>query len=232
MKEADLSGLKVQVKPTSALVHDRLRELVLSGSFGPGEQLNEARLASAFGVSRGPVREALQRLISDGLLVSIRNRGVFVAQLGADDIRDIYFMRRVLESEAFLQLQEHHEAVLVDQLRGIMYRMERSIRRSDWHQVGIDDMDFHRTVIDAVGSPRMTEVFGTLLAQSTICVMNLRTAYPEPQGLVDEHDRLVTQMQGDDPQALLQEVAWHMSSATDRLTELLEHGEDEVLLKA
>jgi DNA-binding FadR family transcriptional regulator len=62
--------------------------------------------------------------------------------------------------------------------------------------------------------------------------MNLRTAYPEPQGLVDEHDRLVTQMQGDDPQALLQEVAWHMSSATDRLTELLEHGEDEVLLKA
>ncbi|AZZ38561.1 GntR family transcriptional regulator [Acidipropionibacterium jensenii] len=221
MNSADLAGLKVQIKPTSALVYDRLRELVLSGSFGPGEQLNEARLAAAIGVSRGPVREALQRLIADGLLVSIRNRGVFVVELGVDDIKDIYFMRRVLESEAFLQLQERHTPELVDQLRGIMYRMGRSVQSADWHRVALDDMDFHRTVIAAVGSPRMSETFGVLLAQSTICVMNLRTAYPEPQSLVDEHDRLVSLMQQGDPEPLMQEVAWHMSSATDRLTELL-----------
>lgn len=64
-----------------------------AGPIHPGEQLTEASIAAAFQVSRGPVREALKRLTEQGLLVSERNRGVFVPILSDEDVRDIYRLR-------------------------------------------------------------------------------------------------------------------------------------------
>ena len=62
---------------------DQIRDGILQGAFRPGEQVVEAQLAARMQVSRGPVREALQRLIQEGLLVSYRNKGVFVLELTA-----------------------------------------------------------------------------------------------------------------------------------------------------
>src|SRR5215218_8200290 len=70
----------------------------------PGTQLNEVELASSFGVSRGPVREALQRLIQEGLLRSEPHRGVFVPVMTDEDIDDVYLAREALEAAAVRQI--------------------------------------------------------------------------------------------------------------------------------
>ncbi len=67
-------------------VANRLRDMLAQGRFQPGEQITEPSIAAAFHVGRGPVREALKRLTEQGLLVSERNRGVFVPVLSTEDV--------------------------------------------------------------------------------------------------------------------------------------------------
>ena len=66
----------IRRQPLSVQIAERLREDVLSGLHAPGAQLNELELSAAFGVSRGPLREAIQRLVQEGLLRSEPHRGL------------------------------------------------------------------------------------------------------------------------------------------------------------
>ena len=74
-------------------VTERLRDGILAGSYAQGEQLNEVELARRFGVSRGPLREAMQRLIQDGLLETRPHRGVFVPELTDEDLAGARIVR-------------------------------------------------------------------------------------------------------------------------------------------
>src|SRR5699024_720401 len=82
---------------TPELLAERLREAITRGRLTPGRQLGEASLATQFEVSRGPLREAMQRLVAEGLLRSERHRGIFVVELTDDDVRDVYRARKTIE---------------------------------------------------------------------------------------------------------------------------------------
>ena len=73
-------------RSTVEYIADELRDAIMAGRLEPGEQLGEADLARRFEVSRGPLREAMQRLVSEGLLHAITNRGVFVTELTLEDV--------------------------------------------------------------------------------------------------------------------------------------------------
>ncbi|MDQ4117438.1 MAG: GntR family transcriptional regulator, partial [Actinomycetota bacterium] len=99
----DVSEIEpVSRRSTAEIVADRIRTAIMRGTFGPGTQLGEVDLASRLGVSRGPLREAMQRLVAEGLLRSERHRGLFVRELGADDVRDVYIARTAVERAAAL----------------------------------------------------------------------------------------------------------------------------------
>ena len=99
----DVSEIEpVSRRSTAEIVADRIRTAIMRGTFGPGTQLGEVELAARLGVSRGPLREAMQRLVAEGLLRSERHRGLFVRELGADDVRDVYIARTAVERAAAL----------------------------------------------------------------------------------------------------------------------------------
>ena len=78
-------------------LYETLKEDILLNKYEPGEELQIDKLAREFGVSTTPIREALVRLEGDGLVVSIPNRGVQVAPISLDDVRNLYEVRRLLE---------------------------------------------------------------------------------------------------------------------------------------
>lgn len=82
---------------TPELIAGMIRNAIAAGEFEPGTQLREKQLAERLAVSRGPLREALQRLIQEGLLRAERNRGVYVQDLDAGRIADVYLVRGALE---------------------------------------------------------------------------------------------------------------------------------------
>jgi DNA-binding GntR family transcriptional regulator len=81
-----------------------VRNLIMSRQLVPGQQLRQEELAQQIGMSRGPLREALQVLAAEGVLNYVRNRGYFVTQLTADEMKQVYLIRDLLESEILKSL--------------------------------------------------------------------------------------------------------------------------------
>lgn len=88
-------------------IGEQLQQLIYSGELAPGERLNEAALALRMGTSRGPIREAIRTLTGIGLVVAVRNRGVFVRQISVREMAEIYEMRALLLGFAAEQAAEH-----------------------------------------------------------------------------------------------------------------------------
>ncbi len=88
-------------------VFEQLQRLIYSGDIAPGERLNEAALAQRMGTSRGPIREAIRMLTGLGLVLAVRNRGVFVRQISVREMAEIYELRALLFGFAAAQAAEH-----------------------------------------------------------------------------------------------------------------------------
>ncbi|MBP0598835.1 GntR family transcriptional regulator [Herbaspirillum sp. LeCh32-8] len=89
--------------PLPEIVYRRLREAVLNGVYAPGTVLRQEEVAALLGVSRNPLREALPRLETEGLVILSPRRGYAVARLEADEIRDVFGLRILLETDLVRQ---------------------------------------------------------------------------------------------------------------------------------
>ena len=85
--------LRIPKATFRAHIAEGLRSAILNGEILPGSQVTEQSLAEQFGVSRGPLREAMRQLIDEGLLVTVPYTGTHVVGLSVEDIREIYSMR-------------------------------------------------------------------------------------------------------------------------------------------
>ena len=139
MTLSGLNSLKaLERKSTSDRISDELRQMIIEGALLPGEQLGEARIAEQLGVSRAPVREALQQLVQQKLLVAARNKGVSVVTFSASDIWEIYDARCAIESHAAIRIVESGpgaRARAVDSLRTVLSRLAAAVKRGDHRQI-------------------------------------------------------------------------------------------------
>ena len=208
-------------RPTAQLIADQLREQIVQGIFRPGEQINESVLAGQLRTSRGPVREALQRLSQEGILVSHRNRGVFVLELSDDDIREIYAVRKAVESTAADALLDAGQEQVNDTcqvLKAIIGDMAKQVAVSDWQAIARIDMQFHTSFVAGAGNTRLIRIYETLAAESRMCILNLAVAYPRIDDLVQEHQNLLDLLQAGDREALHKAIKQHMQKAVEDLT--------------
>ena len=215
-------------RPTAQLIADQLRELIVEGMFRPGEQINESVLASQLRTSRGPVREALQRLSQEGILVSHRNRGVFVLELSDNDIREIYAVRQAVEStaaDALLDAGEEQIKDTCETLKTIISDMAKQVAVSDWQAIARIDMQFHTSFVAGAGNTRLIRIYDTLAAESRMCILNLAVAYPRIDALVQEHQNLLDLLEAGEREALHIAIKQHMRKAVEDLTTTREENE-------
>ncbi|NLG55161.1 MAG: GntR family transcriptional regulator [Rhodococcus sp.] len=207
------------------VIADQLRERILDGVYRQGQQLSEANLAAQLEISRGPVREALQRLAQEGLLVSRRNRGVFVIELSAFDIAEIYAVRESVETAAariIFELPTAERKQILDRLAVIVAKMPPLIAAGDWTGLAKLDLAFHTELVAAAKNGRLDRIYATLAAESRICMAQLENAYPRPGALVDEHQHLIDALAGDSWDDLAKAIHTHLSTAVDDLTSRME----------
>lgn len=187
----------------ASIVTERLRASIINGSLKPGSQLSEVELATSFGVSRGPVREALQRLVQEGLLISEPHRGVFVPVLTDEDVLDVYVAREALESAAIRSIiSSETTAAASESLDQFVTLMEKAEAAGDWEAVGNFDLEFHVALVDASGSDRLKRMFSTVISETRLC-LGVLTADDARDDLVQEHRRICDLMrEGETEQAL------------------------------
>jgi DNA-binding GntR family transcriptional regulator len=219
---AGLNSLKaLERKSTSDRISDELRQMIIEGSLLPGEQLGEARIADLLGVSRAPVREALQQLVQQKLLVAARNRGVSVVSFSASDIWEIYDARCAIESHAARRILDNGpgaRARASDKLRGVLERLKTAVGKGDPRAISRADLDFHMTLVAAAENSRLVDAYSILSAQALTCINRLEIAVPSGEEVVDDHEILADLLVRGEQEALLQAISDHLTVAADHLT--------------
>lgn len=145
-------------------VADVLRSRITEGLFPPGRRLSEEELGNALGVSRNTLREAFRLLVHERLLVHMLNRGVFVRSLSADDVVDLYRVRRLLECAAIRTAPELSTET-VEPIRVAVEQAEQAAAGGDWLDVGTANMRFHHAIMALAHSGRMEEMARHVLAE-------------------------------------------------------------------
>jgi DNA-binding GntR family transcriptional regulator len=208
----------VSRQSTAEFIADRLRDAIMKGALEPGTQLGEADLAAHFQVSRGPLREAMQRLVSEGILHSIRHRGIFVTELTLDDVVDVYRSRSVIERGAL-------EMIFDDGLREDVYRaleapviaMKAAAERGDAAAVSDADQLFHQVLVEGASSPRLVRAARTLLIETRMCLGALQTTYEDIREQAQEHDELREAIRTGTREEVQELLAEHLDDAVQRL---------------
>lgn len=221
---------QLEGRPTAQLIADHLREHIIQGIFPPGQQINESVLAGQLSTSRGPVREALQRLTQEGLLVSLRNRGVFVKELTIDDIREIYAVREAVEkASAEILLTAGHSQIdrTWQSLKEIVAEMANQ-ESSDWQEISRLDMQFHTSFVAGTHNSRLMRIYDTLAAETRMCIHHLRVSYPRVDVLVREHQEILDMLGLRDNERLQRAISNHMRKAVDDLNAIQQNRADRV----
>jgi DNA-binding GntR family transcriptional regulator len=199
------------------LIADQLRAAIMYGVFAPGTQLGEAELAARFAVSRGPLREAMQRLVQEGLLRGERHRGLFVIDLSAPDVRDIYLARLAIERMSCQLIMQGNRGEAVARLSEALVTLVVAAEGRDRNAMSDADQAFHQTLVSCSGNSRLERMTQTLLVETRMCLTALQEHYPEPAELVAEHRALVDAISDGDEQLLLGLIEAHMLESIDRL---------------
>jgi DNA-binding GntR family transcriptional regulator len=202
---------------TAELIADQLRSAIMYGTLAPGTQLGESELAARFAVSRGPLREAMQRLVQEGLLRGERHRGLFVIDLSASDVRDIYLARLAIERTACQLIMAGNRGEAVARLSEALSTLVAAATGGDRNAMSGADQAFHQTLVSCSGNTRLERMAQTLLVETRMCLAALQEHYPEPSELVAEHQVLVNAISDGDEPMLLNLVESHMLDSIARL---------------
>lgn len=215
----------IKSESTAALIARKLREMISDGSFAPGQQLFEVELAKRFGVSRGILREAMQRLTQEGLLISRPNRGVFVAEFGPAEVFDIYTARLAVERAACLKVIDVLGAgeQLADQLDALTDRLEGLLagEASDYELLSLD-IEFHECMVRAAKSTRLSRMHATLATESRMSSAVLDERDYPLSDRIEEHREIAQAIRERNVPNLHRLLAEHMDRAVETIVRRLD----------
>jgi DNA-binding GntR family transcriptional regulator len=204
---------------SEAMVQDALLKALLGGALRPGTALRERRLAEAFGATRGAVRKVLLRLGQEGKLELRPNRGAFVPQPSADDVRRVYELRRVLECGIVGVLAARVEAIGRDRLAALeaLLSKERRAQRDGRRDEAVRLAgDFHLVLVDLFDNDELSRSLRALVARTQLFVALFETAEAGACS-VDEHDAVVRALRRRDAAAAIRAMADHLDHVEQRV---------------
>lgn len=200
-------------------VADQLRDEILDGRLPAGSRLVETELAERFGVSRGPIRDALAELARSGLAIDLPRRGTFVPSLTEDDLGEVYVIRRAIEEAAVRLAIEHGTDAGIAAMYAALDETERAYAADDLAAAWEADMAFHRSYCRMSGNGRLLTLFDELASQT---VLLMRTALATHASLgwtppVEFHRHIADGIRACDPEGAVSAVGAHYQYTQDRL---------------
>jgi phosphonate utilization transcriptional regulator len=152
----------VQSNSLPALVQAEIEQLILRGELATGQRINESDLASRFGMSRGPIREALRALEGSRLVRSEKNRGVFVREVSVDEADEIYDVREALDQLVGQRVAERATPDQLRELEAVVAAMDGATDAHDIKSYHALNLKFHDMLVDFAGNARLTETYRLL----------------------------------------------------------------------
>ena len=195
-------------------IRERLIEDILGGKLAPGERLVETRLAQQFGVSQGPVREALRDLELFGFVTSTSFRGTQVRQISTQDLLEIYPIRAALEGVAAHAAASRIDEATLTKLADFIDVMREAANHDDHRTVVEADGAFHRAIVEASGNRMLEHVWQTLRLSITTCVTHSVT-HRSLHVIAERHVLLLDALRARDPERAEAAMRRHIEEASE-----------------
>jgi DNA-binding GntR family transcriptional regulator len=198
-------------------VYLALKRWIVDGTLTPGEKVRDLELADRLGVSRMPVREALNRLADEGFVEMSANRWTRVTPLDPEDAKQIYpiiwSLERLAISMAAPQLGAHEMAAM----ERCNARLRRALDAGDPVEASRADADFHQVFIDATGNPEL----GKILSSVKVKLRRLEVAYfggsLVASRSIEEHEAVIDALRQGDVQRAADAVQQNWLQSFDRM---------------
>ncbi|OLR92208.1 GntR family transcriptional regulator [Actinokineospora bangkokensis] len=194
-----------------------LRAEIAEGVHRPGDRLIEAAVGEELGISRNTVREAFAELEAERLIVRAPHRGVFVAQPGRDDVRDVYALRRVVEVGAVLT---GPDTTAVARAREAVEEAVAARARGDMAALGSANNHFHRAVVAMAASSRLDATMEHVLAEMRLLFLSPTTREDFHLGFVDANGAICAALERDRRQEAADLLAAYLDRAERALLDM------------
>jgi DNA-binding GntR family transcriptional regulator len=191
-------------------VRDRLREDIFAGRLEPGTELSEVALAREFGTSRGPLREALGRLASEGLVTITPRRGAVVAQLSREEFIDAYQVREALETLAVRLAVPLMSDAEIAHLRELCELMDRAARANEVQVFFETNNSFHEALVRASRNRKLHDVHRILVGQMVPYLPRSLELRGNLQQSVAEHQAILAAIEERDSERAARLLAEHI----------------------
>lgn len=211
-----LASVQIDHRPLRQQIADQLEAAILAGEARPGQAIVETDVAERFGVSRAPVREAIQILANRGLVVVEPYRGSHVRKLERRDVEEVYAIRIALESFAVGRVFEDVDpAALADELQRHLAEMERCADEGDWPGVTRSDDLFHTALIEASDN-RILHRYWSDIRGRIRQIVALRNRWNEDiRQIVANHVPIVDAIRAGDSAEAERRLAAHIATSGD-----------------
>ncbi|WP_171173212.1 GntR family transcriptional regulator [Ruegeria sp. HKCCD8929] len=214
---------KIEQPPATLrdLVQDRMREAIIEGHFKPGERLVERPLCEQLGVSRTVIRETIRYLEAEGLVEILPGHGPIVARMNWDDARQIYDVRRMLETSAAMTCAERMTPDLAKRLQKALGELMRGFTRKNPGALFKATAGFYGTMFEGAGHAVAWEIVQRLNGRiSRLRMMTLSSPDRDQPG-PDHMKAICKAITSGDPEAARTAVNRHLDDATTVAERLL-----------
>lgn len=199
--------------PRGEHAYRRIRAAIQSGELKPGERLREMELAESIGLSRTPVREALARLESEGLVAHDASRGIMVAELDYSMVTELYYMREVLEGTAARLTAQHASEVEVSILEDLCRQYEAAIKTGDGAALAASNRRFHETLYRCSHNRYLVNMLTVLHDALSLLGSTTLSSRERAAETLKEHQAVVAAVKGRDPDAAERALRDHIRAA-------------------
>jgi DNA-binding GntR family transcriptional regulator len=202
------------------IIVETLREAVLTGEFGSGDRLLQDELAERFQTSSTPIREALRQLQAEGILEHSPYRGVQVAEVKMDDVREIYMIRAVMESFVTRLAVPYLSHPQIEQLRALQAQMRQIVASGEVMRGEVSGLrkvnyEFHLLIYETANLPYSLKIIKNLWAQSPWDALYVLPG--RAQKSLDEHDLIIDAIAEQDAKRAGARVQEHIEYAAAAL---------------
>lgn len=187
-------------------ISSELRLQIISGAIKPGEILSENRIASDFGTSRSPVREAMKTLSNEGL-IRLERMGAVVIGLSLNDVEELYDVRYLIESFVQGHVFKDPHPDLTRHLEQIIDRMELAAKHHDAIEFSFQDLVFHERIITEAKHKRILHLWRSIrpIVMTTMLITTeqiFSSSEDKIRYVIDKHVKLVQEMNSLDTQRI------------------------------
>lgn len=202
--------------PVREWAYNHLKSEVLAGRFKPGKRLTEEYLAKSLGVSRTPVREALHKLETEGLVTPLESRGFIVARDSREEMDDLFDIRAALEGYAIRLICEYISEKTVKKLNGFIQKAEDALKRKKLDEIFEYNTLFHDTLHEVLAGKTR---FHSLIADTRKYVLRYRKGslhYLEgAKKTIDGHRKILFAISLKDPDLCERIMRKHVQEAKE-----------------